>query len=94
MEHTPGPWKFIEDDGIFYVEAGNGHRYADGDMEGACGECLANARLIAAAPEMLEALKDARDFIEKYCKATNHEPTQIPTYNLVCSCIARAEAQP
>lgn len=48
----------------------------------------------ALIAEMLEALKDARQFIEMYCKATNYEPTQIPTYNLLCAIIAKAEAQP
>jgi hypothetical protein len=57
MKHTPGPW---EVGGAFsnktYVVAGEGciARCDDGE-EGY--DHLANARLIAAAPDLLEALK-------------------------------------
>jgi len=51
--HTPGPWKLDIFDGGINV---------DGErpialMLGLAEEGLANARLIAAAPELLEALK-------------------------------------
>jgi hypothetical protein len=63
-QHTPGPWK-VEHDGDFYVITPD---VVHGDAE-AVDELLAvyvsknpatreaNARLISAAPEMLEALK-------------------------------------
>ena len=60
--HTPGPWAVIEDEkGYSYLwregfsidsEAGAG--YVLGPFEGYSG---ADARLIAASPEMLEALE-------------------------------------
>jgi hypothetical protein len=57
--HTPGPWFYDEECGdVASVASVDGrHRY----ITMACGhpdtgESVANARLIAAAPEMLEAL--------------------------------------
>ena len=69
VKHTAGPWKFktdpftgdcglhAEGTGIF-AEA-----FADIRHQGECNkpEALANARLIAAAPDMLEALKHILD---------------------------------
>jgi hypothetical protein len=52
-KHTPGPWRYTKhavDEDYMLVFCGS-----DGDnLRGYCGE--ANARLIAAAPELLEAL--------------------------------------
>ncbi|MCA3573103.1 MAG: hypothetical protein IOC86_04250 [Aestuariivirga sp.] len=62
-QHTPGPWTAQPDlfDGYFYIEAAGGtvviadvYPWQAGDMDGA-GEAAANARLIEAAPELLEA---------------------------------------
>ena len=58
--HTPGPWQakeftrhaqttVISADGIVIAETTGFGRLAD--------DCIADARLIAAAPELLEALK-------------------------------------
>ena len=57
-KHTPGPWKIIpiEDaarkvwDCVYYEDGNVDHHLA-------CVEGKANARLIAAAPELLEAAK-------------------------------------
>lgn len=61
-EHTPGPWKF----GHLGTEAfwiGPDYNqtpvaHVDHDMEYARDNSRANARLIAAAPELLEALEN------------------------------------
>lgn len=63
-EHTPGPWRQAHD----YIEAvpdGEGYAAPSFDicaMADWCGEDederLANARLIAAAPDMLKALRE------------------------------------
>ena len=66
MNHTPGPWcvEHLPDDGpsIHTDEAGIARRIAGVDMGGwrktSRKEAEANARLIAAAPELLEALRD------------------------------------
>lgn len=87
--HTPGPWKVVgessdhecgygvssvgtRDEGVF--------RICNTDMdELEMPEQLANARLIAAAPDMLEALKAARAVM----KATYNLPqfAWLPGYN-------------
>lgn len=63
-KHTPGPWKVLRD-AVFHVETA----YADQEYSGNICTVYegtgmpkvmaeANARLLAAAPEMLEALKE------------------------------------
>jgi len=63
-KHTPGPWKFT---GGYApaVKTQTGHHICGGilgipDQIGgySLAECSANARLIAAAPDLLAALKD------------------------------------
>lgn len=66
MNYTPGPWEVIEVKGSYkipFVVAAGEKRVATctGDQlnpEGtSIGEARANARLIAAAPELVEALE-------------------------------------
>ena len=73
--HTPGPWEqkiqscgfcsictvYGTDQGWVEIHAPNGSHTAD-----VRAESTANARLIAAAPDLLEALKDALATIEDY----------------------------
>jgi hypothetical protein len=58
-QHTPGPWSYNRDEGGYH-----GHVISTGDYivcdlpdagDGAAPHTEANARLIAAAPELLEA---------------------------------------
>jgi len=59
--HTPGPWAVDDEifvsgpDGVSIFGGSSPHR---DDVE-----CMANARLAAAAPDMLKALEYARDAI-------------------------------
>jgi len=72
--HTPGPWKIdggTNKDGDLHIwHAGNyfgGHGLAQVFADGARvhgGTVEANARLIAAAPELLELVRRASDFLE------------------------------
>ena len=59
MKHTPGPWKVIqpEHDPNAYDVATE----AGGQIARLPWKCEANARLIAAAPELFEALRDLRE---------------------------------
>ena len=53
MTHTPGPWAVdITDEGELWVRILQ-HDLFIGDLEDTCGECHANAQLIAAAPDLL-----------------------------------------
>ena len=65
-EHTPGPWKAkkwvgtdpYDDPDRPFVEVGNVHWSPKNWKPAAAIKQTANARLIAAAPELLEALEN------------------------------------
>lgn len=58
--HTPGPWE-IHDAVATNVIGGLAYRVARCDFDGAepCPEAMANARLVAAAPDLLTACSAA-----------------------------------
>ena len=77
MKHTPGPWReaagtFIrsatdDDDGVLIAVVR--------DIHVRSAAAKANARLIASAPEMLDALQVARDAIVSALPAQGPIPT-------------------
>ncbi len=73
MNHTPGPWTSRESDdlpGFFYVSAAAGDIvYLSGGLQP--HDCAANARLIAAAPELREMLDRMVDTYEHEARAEN-----------------------
>ena len=78
MKHTPGPWKVFSDETITVRNAQGGTVAAMGWLcELLAGprrssvEVHANARLIAAAPKMLKALK----LIAEGCEINGDGPT-------------------
>lgn len=66
--HTPGPW-FIDPDGFIGDMPDLAIDASGGQVALACGdsndETLANARLIAAAPELLEMLSVSLELLRK-----------------------------
>jgi alkylhydroperoxidase family enzyme len=66
-KHTPGPWAVGPDLEVFYALNGVGitRPLKLTSMAGRTEEDRANARLIAAAPEMLEALQDLLNDVGK-----------------------------
>ena len=65
MNHTPGPWTWAREEEVSAWSLGPGvllTDYADGTPDGDELD-RANARLIAAAPELLECLKAAMQII-------------------------------
>ena len=55
MSYTPGPWGYEENyDGVFEIRGPKGESVACGDFS---ARSIANARLIAAAPEMYKAVE-------------------------------------
>lgn len=52
MSHSPGPWSYRM---AFWIDGAQGRPIADVRDIGDCSE--ANARLLAAAPQLLEALR-------------------------------------
>ena len=71
-KHTPGPWNFSKDGAEIFPETGpNGYVELcrvvgpwDGSKFYDKGTAKANARLIAAAPELLEAVKVSLEFLD------------------------------
>lgn len=69
MTHTPGPWSYIGNGDV----VAKSDKYCGGEKDIASvfltvnDEDEANARLIAAAPDLLEALKDMLDGHEDAC---------------------------
>ena len=57
--HTPGPWHSTQelDEGRFYILTEDGSYIANVDMAGLDPRCESDARLIAAAPDLLAALE-------------------------------------
>lgn len=92
-KHTPGPWAHINPDG-FTVR----HPQVYSDTGPVCNatwlgdvridELRANARLISAAPEMLEALNLCRQHM--YEHASN---TPDNAFEKLCAAIAKATGQ-
>lgn len=73
-KHTPGPWSYKQGErpNFFYVESLSGDVvYVSGALQPAHVE--SNARLIAAAPELLEALQT---MVEE-CKYTVMEASAL-----------------
>lgn len=89
--HTPGPWK-IEGDPLshrwFWLSTANlpAPLFEMKAVVGHPDEISANARLIAAAPELLEALNEAFDFLGGVDDAGAIRAT-------ICAAIAKAEGR-
>lgn len=108
--HTPGPWEYRRDGDRHYVaygicqivEAAWGTIEADdfGSSKANSQEREANARLIAAAPDMLAALKQAEAFVIAWAASYQyqhelkafHEKHQ-ETFDLTRAAIAKAEGR-
>jgi len=99
-KHTPGPWRFdTEDGGVRYVTASNG-AITVAVPHGPPGNCvevepehIANAHLIAAAPEMLDALKKARSWAGQYFELPAHEAAANIMCGVLDAAIAKAEGR-
>jgi hypothetical protein len=94
-KHTPGPWYGVgawvevEDDGVADICSCNPDDFAQGHLGRNYDEMCANARLIAAAPDMLEALMmcdEAMAYISEY-----DIPLMLP--ELVKFAIAKAKGE-
>lgn len=92
VSHTPGPWHSLalgthvraaDHSGIAKLATRNGN--AD--------EQAANARLIAAAPDMLEALREAWDQFEQMEKMFRDDLEFMGALSAVRAAVAKAEAQ-
>ncbi len=97
-KHTPGPWR-VEAYGVI-VGPSNGFSPFGGCgccdspwMNGHDGEaCQADARLIAAAPELLEALKECLPYVSQTLANTGSMDAYY-TEAKACAAIAKAEGE-
>lgn len=90
-EHTPGPWRDeVTDDGNLCVVIGSKahQRIWIGDIENTCGECRANARLIAAAPALLAACEGLVGWVE----TANSVEGNVSDFALFCHAMELANA--
>jgi hypothetical protein len=103
MTHTPGPWTpwlAAKADGkrgklgvweaktVADVEAGFGHRNLVGEASGLTEE---EARLIAAAPDLLEALKQIRNMMRN--KFYEDDEKIMDIEDMAAAAIAKAEGK-
>jgi hypothetical protein len=98
-EHTKGPWILVDTPAIRDIFNGCSVVAAEGiddaiiaAIGGDVPEVEANARLIAAAPELLEALKEAHKMLLPSMFGTPEEEVHR-LGKLYSSVIAKAEAQ-
>ncbi|HBN5384579.1 TPA: hypothetical protein MDG15_000070 [Citrobacter freundii] len=99
---TPGPWRFDENttfsgDPIFYVSQDENAKYTPNYSDVSqtcCGENKdiqkANAHLIAAAPELLEALQDFMAESSGNAKSCGHDFECICRFDKSRAAIAKA----
>ena len=90
MSHTPGPWTVEWSD----EEGNDGVTIEAPDGPVAFRVLEVDARLIAAAPEMLAALKEAAQELSLVCKWFDHpEQTTTETLRRATSAINKAEGR-
>jgi hypothetical protein len=95
--HTPGPWG-SQGAWVFPRDQTSNFSICMAEYVG-CGfkEAIANARLIAAAPELLAALKEMREFIRirfpDDSLASGNWPTVKPLVEKWDAAIAKAEGK-
>ena len=83
INHTPGPWQYngttevLDTNGWTICELNKDYQSID--------ECRPNAYLIESAPDLLEALKDAYEFIEEMLDANGRFPFLNGTAIIPCA---------
>jgi hypothetical protein len=91
--HTPGPWFFSEPvGGKVRIYAANNAYVANVKFDAARG--IVNARLIASAPDLLEALKLAECAVQELCADQDPANQCWVTLADVRAAIAKATAAP
>lgn len=73
--HTAGPW--FNDNGIIRAAADGCHLADTWDSEASSDEDEANAALLAAAPDMLAALQEARRYVERASLGASTVPAHV-----------------
>ena len=90
QQHTPGPWKLSEDPETFKNKIFGADNYNVLGPNRLSSEVEANARLIAAAPDLLEALEELISYraVEQLREYGNY-----PVFAKVDAAIAKARGE-
>ena len=90
-QHTPGPWAVVASWEDYMVEAPNKEEiiFQDGPYQTPSIK-EANARLIAAAPDLLEALLECLQHLERDDQHIDALGWKMPHYTKACDAIAKA----
>lgn len=95
--HTPGPWTYQHvEDSWNHVAAENGARAVAKVFGAGSGAGEANARLIAAAPALLEALVQAEEALftaESYLMSTHDKLSVVEARQAVRAAIAQVKGR-
>lgn len=93
--HTPGPWAYKLDEDCRNLSVTTA--YAPTEIVGGCGccdspwvSCEADARLIAAAPDLLEALEE---IVKEYCENPDNGRTLRWAIDGAKEAIAKAKGE-
>jgi hypothetical protein len=104
--HTPGPWRLddplhsgVLTESYHSIDAGVGYHLEGRSRNAGFGllglMSTADARLIAAAPDLLEELKSMCDVWSSMCSVRGWEPNHLAQYTIARAAIAKAtEEQP
>jgi hypothetical protein len=101
MAHTPGPWWIDEDGDYLCICEGAVNEYGEREEVAtlACNRpslllCQpANARLIAAAPELLAALKKCKQALKNYIDSGYDEDEDQEAYTAAMAALRKAEGR-
>jgi hypothetical protein len=91
LNHSIAPWRItLAFDGAYirHIKDAQGEIIAfvcNLDLEKYSNESISNARLMAAAPDLLAAL---REYVERH--EADGDPAGLPEYELACAAIAKA----
>lgn len=93
VKHTPGPWSFWHDTCAKCREDGTAEFCIDGPPGGSHGQFSseADARLVAAAPDMLEALKAITELHGEQSSVGHDRERSMNVYCRAQAAIAKAE---
>ena len=95
-KHTPGPWFNGQDgfnlgSGVVYARHTNGNPKDVATIRGWGGEQQANSRLIAAAPDLLEALEAMVEYVD-LMHAIGHIQRPVQSSD-ACAAIKKAKGR-
>ena len=90
MKHTPGIWNYSKTVNDYSIHAGTSPSDIAGVYQYSRNippeEAEANAKLIAAAPDLLQALQDAEHLLRIYYRDANKNASDEETNKVLAQC--------